>query len=171
MRIANKQTYKTLTRYLSMFAKSVLKPNILIWSRNKAEFDALKTSMQDLLGKLSYTIYPIDISTESEFQKSNCVVLVTALERSDEETRSEPSVKGTESILVDYLKQGGRILTFNADPNRSQSNLHSVYSSDGTIQTSRINEFALKYSHVQSQGVHLVLSVSHEFGLFSHLEC
>ena len=121
------------------------KPNILVWSTDTAEFTRLKSFLQDVLGKLSYTIYPIDAVNQSSVWKSNCVVLVTS--------PNSLKVENARGILAEYLKQGGRVLTIQSGDS------DSVYSGDDSIRESQVNEFASKYSHTDSLGRHLILKV------------
>lgn len=135
---------------LSTMSRSYLKPNILVWSTDTAEFARLKSFLQDVLGKLAYTIYPIDVvsgANQSSVWKSNCVVVVTS--------RNSLQVENARGILAEYLKQGGRVLTIQSGDSDA-----AYYSGDDeSICVSQVNEFACKYSHAASLGRHLILKV------------
>lgn len=151
--LRHKLFFSNSLRFIKMDFHKPPKPNLLIWSTNSSEFGRIKLLLQDLLGKMSYTIYQLDSpQTTSTVWKSNCVALVTS--------ESQQSTPG--DILSDYLKQGGRILSLSSINRESQLEFESNYLLDNSIKTVQVNEIAKKYTHTDSLGVHLVLKVNFE---------
>lgn len=150
--LRHKLFFSNSLRFIKMDSHKSPKPNLLIWSTNSSEFARIKLLLQDLLGKMSYTIYQLDSSqTTSTVWKSNCLALVTS-----------ESEQNSGDILSDYLKQGGRILSLSSINRESQLEFESSYVLDNSIKTVQVNEIAKKYTHTDTLGVHLVLKVNFE---------
>ena len=139
--------------------KSSFKPNILIATNEESVFRQLKAYLQELLGKTSYTIYNIpnkDLLNDSNNNtawRTNCVLLITTatIEKENNELVSR--------VYLDYMRQGGRILTIPAAQDDLNLPMESTYRDESLIECSKIDSLVDKYAHKESQGRHLVLKV------------
>lgn len=152
---------KNFSRQLATMKPSAFKPNILIASNEENVFRQLKTYFQELLGKTSYTIYSIpnkdlNDSNNNTAWRTNCVLLITTAGEKENELSSS-------QVYLDYMRQGGRILTIPADDRHLDLD---IYRDENSIECVKIDSFIDQYSHKESQGRHLVLKVDFLIDVF-----
>lgn len=144
---------------MSALSFKLSKPNILIVTESSDDFKRLKAYIQELLGKTSYTIYcvggnDLQVGSNAAVWRANCVLLVTC----EKKKSSSPS-----DFYLDYLKQGGRILSLPSSDGGSDDGekfeFESTYESDPSIQRFNIDKAIYQYNHQPSLGVHLILKV------------